>query len=75
MDRMGLGAYCHPARDVDSDRLLEQFRDLEKHSAELRQALTERNRVAAEQLAQQFTALTTTLFPANAHAHAPRKAP
>ncbi|MHB9858465.1 polysaccharide pyruvyl transferase family protein [Streptomyces sp. YIM S03343] len=75
MDRMGLGTYCHPAREVDADRLLEQFRELEKHSAELRQTLTERNRVAAQQLADQFTALTTTLFPANVHAHAPRKAP
>ncbi|MFF4121277.1 polysaccharide pyruvyl transferase family protein [Streptomyces sp. NPDC001714] len=74
MERMGLGAYCHPAREVDADRLLEQFRDLEKHAAELRQTLAERNRVAAQQLAQQFAALTTTLFPANDHAHAPRKA-
>ncbi|WP_055554736.1 polysaccharide pyruvyl transferase family protein [Streptomyces sp. NBRC 110028] len=75
MDRMGLGAFCHPARQVDADRLLEQFRALEKRSAELRQTLTERNRVAAQQLASQFTALTTTLFPANDHAHVPRKAP
>ncbi|MFJ8494418.1 polysaccharide pyruvyl transferase family protein [Streptomyces sp. NPDC094038] len=72
MDRMGLGAYCHPAREVDADRLLEQFRDLEKHAADLRRTLAERNRIAAEQLAEQFTDLTTTLFPA--HAHAPRKA-
>ncbi|WP_225827719.1 polysaccharide pyruvyl transferase family protein [Streptomyces naphthomycinicus] len=75
MDRMGLGAYCHPAREVDADRLLEQFRDLEKHAAELRRTLTERNRAAAQQLTHQFAALTTTLFPANDHAHAPRKAP
>ncbi|SED28181.1 polysaccharide pyruvyl transferase family protein [Streptomyces melanosporofaciens] len=75
MDRMGLGAYCHPAREVDADRLLEQFRDLEKHAAELRQTLTERNRVAAQQLAHQFIALTTTLFPAPAHAHAHQEAP
>ncbi|MEU9339970.1 polysaccharide pyruvyl transferase family protein [Streptomyces sp. NPDC048278] len=74
MDRMGLGAYCHPAREVDADRLLEQFRDLEKHAAELRRTLAERNRIAAEQLTEQFTALTTTLFPAHDHAHAPRKA-
>ncbi|MFG2957911.1 polysaccharide pyruvyl transferase family protein [Streptomyces sp. NPDC048291] len=72
MDRMGLGAYCHPAREVDADRLLEQFRDLEKHAADLRRTLAERNRIAAEQLAEQFTDLTTTLFPA--HAPAPRKA-
>ncbi|MFF7757683.1 polysaccharide pyruvyl transferase family protein [Streptomyces griseorubiginosus] len=74
MERMGVGAYCHPAREVDADRLLEQFRELEKHAAEVRQTLAERNRVATDQLAQQFTALTTTLFPANSHAHAPRKA-
>lgn len=74
MDRMGVGTYCHPAREVDADRLLEQFRDLEKHAAEVRRTLSERNRVAAQQLAQQFTALTTTLFPANSHAHVPRKA-
>ncbi|MFI0820171.1 polysaccharide pyruvyl transferase family protein [Streptomyces sp. NPDC021098] len=75
MDRMGLGAYCHPAREVDADRLLEQFRDLEKHAAELRRTLTERNQLAAEQLAQQFSDLTTALFPAAGHAHALREAP
>ncbi|MBW5483265.1 polysaccharide pyruvyl transferase family protein [Streptomyces bambusae] len=64
MARMGLGAYCHPAREVDADRLLEQFRALEKQSAELRRTLTERNRIAARQLADQFTALTAALFPA-----------
>ncbi|WBO61609.1 polysaccharide pyruvyl transferase family protein [Streptomyces camelliae] len=75
MDRMGLGAYCHPARDVDADRLLEQFRALEKRSPELRQTLSERNLAAARQLEDQFTALTTALFPATDHAHAPRETP
>ncbi|MEU1933358.1 polysaccharide pyruvyl transferase family protein [Streptomyces coeruleorubidus] len=64
MDRMGLGAYCHPAREVDADRLLEQFRALERRSAELRRTLAERNRVAARQLQDQFDALTSALFPA-----------
>ncbi|MFD6168696.1 polysaccharide pyruvyl transferase family protein [Streptomyces coeruleorubidus] len=64
MDRMGLGAYCHPAREVDADRLLEQFRALERKSAELRRTLAERNRVAARQLQDQFDALTSALFPA-----------
>ncbi|MFB7927582.1 polysaccharide pyruvyl transferase family protein [Streptomyces sp. NPDC056039] len=64
MDRMGLAAYCHPAREVDADRLLEQFRELEKRSAELRQTLAERNRVAGRQLADHFSALTAALFPA-----------
>ncbi|MFK4692760.1 polysaccharide pyruvyl transferase family protein [Streptomyces pristinaespiralis] len=73
MAGMGLGAYCHPAREVDADRLLEQFRELEKRSAELRRTLAERNQVAARRLQHQFTALTTALFPATAHA--PREAP
>ncbi|MER5227242.1 polysaccharide pyruvyl transferase family protein [Streptomyces flaveus] len=70
MDRMGLAAYCHPAREVDADRLLEQFRTLEKRSAELRRTLTERNLATARQLEDQFTALTAALFPATDHTHA-----
>ncbi|NUU21145.1 MAG: hypothetical protein HOV68_06460 [Streptomycetaceae bacterium] len=70
MDRMGLAAYCHPATEVDADRLLEQFRALEKHSTDLRQTLAERNRLTARQLQDQFTALTAALFPANDHPHA-----
>lgn len=77
MDRMGLGAYRHPAREVDADRLLEQFRALELRSAELRRTLTERNLVAARQLEDQFTALTAALFPTadRTHAHARQEAP
>ncbi|MET9760685.1 polysaccharide pyruvyl transferase family protein [Streptomyces sp. NPDC006372] len=70
MARMGLDAYCHPAREVDADRLLEQFRTLEKRSAELRQTLAERNRLTARQLRDQFAALTAALFPANDDPHA-----
>ncbi|MCI3927913.1 polysaccharide pyruvyl transferase family protein [Streptomyces sp. AN091965] len=75
MDRMGLGAYCHPAREVDADRLLEQFRALEKQSAELRGTLIERNRLAARQLQSQFAELSSALFPATDHAHALRETP
>lgn len=75
MDRMGLGAYCHPAREVDADRLLEQFRALEKHSAELRQILAERNLDVARAVEHQFTALTAALFPGSAPVHALREAP
>ncbi|MEU5951716.1 polysaccharide pyruvyl transferase family protein [Streptomyces sp. NPDC047525] len=74
MERMGLGAYCHPAREVDADSLLKQFRALEERSAELRRTLAERNRVVARQLEQQFTALTKALFPATDHPHALREA-
>ncbi|MDN0196673.1 polysaccharide pyruvyl transferase family protein [Streptomyces sp. S.PNR 29] len=77
MDRMGLGAYCHPAREVDADRLLEQFRELERRSAELRRTITERNLAAVRQLEDHFTALTAALFPAADHDRAPtlRKVP
>ncbi|MGW6977542.1 polysaccharide pyruvyl transferase family protein, partial [Streptomyces sp. NPDC054952] len=75
MARMGLEAYCHPAREVDADRLLEQFRELEKRTAELRRILTERNAVAVRQLDGQFTALTAAVFPTAAPTHALRETP
>ncbi|MYR56878.1 hypothetical protein GTY54_11775, partial [Streptomyces sp. SID625] len=75
MAQMGLAAYCHPAREVDADRLLEQFRSLEKESAELRRALAGRNRDAARRLEDQFGALTAALFPAAGHTHALRETP
>ncbi|WUI45105.1 polysaccharide pyruvyl transferase family protein [Streptomyces sp. NBC_00414] len=89
MAQMGLDAYCHPAREVDADRLLEQFRELEQRSAELRRTLTERNLAATRRLEHQFTALTAAVFPAtdrtraqvqahtdaNANAHALREIP
>ncbi|MFG2500716.1 polysaccharide pyruvyl transferase family protein [Streptomyces sp. NPDC048441] len=75
MAQMGLATYCHPAREIDHDRLLGQFRSLEKHSAELRQTLAERNRAAAQQLTHQFTALTTALFPATYQAHPYQETP
>lgn len=68
MAGMGLEGYSHPARDIDADRLLEQFRELEKRSAELRQILAERNRVTAARLDDAFAALTAALFPATDHA-------
>ncbi|MFE3020734.1 polysaccharide pyruvyl transferase family protein [Streptomyces sp. NPDC059256] len=77
MAQMGLEAYCHPAREVDADRLLKQFRELEQSSAEVRRTLTERNAVAAQHLERQFTALTAALFPTTDHSHTTtlRKAP
>ncbi|WP_339132241.1 polysaccharide pyruvyl transferase family protein [Streptomyces sp. f51] len=77
MDLMGLASYCHPAREVDTDRLLEQFRTLEKNTADVRRTLAERNEDAVRRLDHQFTALTAVLFPATDHAHAnaPRETP
>ncbi|MFI2645519.1 polysaccharide pyruvyl transferase family protein [Streptomyces sp. NPDC018610] len=70
MARMGLEEYCHPAREVDAGRLLEQFRALEKHAAQLRRILAERNLAATRLLERQFTTLTAVLFPAADHDHA-----
>ncbi|MFJ7160051.1 polysaccharide pyruvyl transferase family protein [Streptomyces sp. NPDC101118] len=70
MERMGLGAYCHPAREVDAGRLLGQFRELEERSAGLRRVLAGRNEDVARQLRLQFDALTKVLFPATDRAHA-----
>ncbi|MEV3869667.1 polysaccharide pyruvyl transferase family protein [Streptomyces sp. NPDC049906] len=75
MARMGLDAHRHPAREVDADRLLEQFRSLEAAAVQLRKTLTERNRLVARSLDQQFTALTAALFPAAAPTHTLREAP
>ncbi|MGC3001863.1 polysaccharide pyruvyl transferase family protein [Streptomyces sp. G35A] len=75
MAEMGLAAYCHPARELDADRLLEQFRTLEKRSAELRRTLTERNAATARRLEHQFHALTAALFPTAGHTHTPRETP
>ncbi|MFT2014352.1 polysaccharide pyruvyl transferase family protein [Streptomyces sp. 796.1] len=75
----GLAAYCHPAREVDADQLMRQFRELERNATALRQTIAEHNRDAARRLAHQFTALTAALFPAATHApvptHALREAP
>ncbi|MFI6091312.1 polysaccharide pyruvyl transferase family protein [Streptomyces sp. NPDC051218] len=67
MARMGLGAYCHPAREADADRLLKKFRALERSSAEVRRSLTEQNLLAARRLEDQFNALSAALFPASDH--------
>jgi polysaccharide pyruvyl transferase WcaK-like protein len=62
MADMGLAEFCQPARSVDLDRLIEQFTDLESRSAQLRQAVVERNAVIAGLLAHQFATLSARLF-------------
>ncbi|WP_425840313.1 polysaccharide pyruvyl transferase family protein [Streptomyces fractus] len=73
MALMGLGEYCHPAREVDADRLLEQFRDLEQRSVELRRTLAERNKDVARRVDDQFTALTAALFAPAGRTHITRE--
>ncbi|KUN40086.1 hypothetical protein AQJ30_05205 [Streptomyces longwoodensis] len=73
MAGMGMDAYCHPARALDPERLLEQFRALEKHAPDVRRTLTERNAAAARRLEHQFTALSAALFGTAGHTPSPRE--
>ncbi|MFF2775500.1 polysaccharide pyruvyl transferase family protein [Streptomyces sp. NPDC058052] len=73
MAGMGLAAHCHPAREVDAGRLLEQFRELEKDAAGVRRTLADRNRAAALRLDAHFGALSAFLFPSTVPT--PREAP
>ncbi|MEV0320196.1 polysaccharide pyruvyl transferase family protein [Streptomyces sp. NPDC050658] len=77
MERMGLGAYRHSAREVDADQLLDQFRSLEKRSVELRRTIAERNRIATSQLKKQFAEVTASVFPATGatRARTPQETP
>jgi polysaccharide pyruvyl transferase WcaK-like protein len=62
MADMGLAEFCQSARDIDVDRLIEQFTELEKRSAELKQTLTEKNQLNTQRLKHQFAALSAQLF-------------
>ncbi|MFJ9122765.1 polysaccharide pyruvyl transferase family protein [Streptomyces sp. NPDC102340] len=73
MELMGVGAYCHPARGIDADRLLEQFRELERRSTEVRRTLAERNQDAARRVEGQFAALTAALFRPAGRTHTTRE--
>ncbi|MYS56259.1 hypothetical protein GTW46_40495, partial [Streptomyces sp. SID6013] len=75
MAEMGMGAYCHPAREADADRLLEQFRELERNAARVRRTLAERNLAVARRVERQFTDLAAALFPATGPTHALRETP
>ncbi len=74
MAEMGMGAFCHPAREADADRLLEQFRELERRSGRVRRTLSERNVAVTRRVEEQFAALATSLFPEPTdHAHGPAR--
>ncbi|BFO16101.1 polysaccharide pyruvyl transferase family protein [Streptomyces sp. KM77-8] len=62
MADMGLGEFCHPAREADAERLLERFRELEGRSPELRRTLTERNTAAVRRVERQFADMAAVLF-------------
>ena len=61
MAGMGLGEFCQSARSVDSQRLIEQFTQLESRREEVVNTLTERNLANVERLDHQFVALSAVL--------------
>jgi polysaccharide pyruvyl transferase WcaK-like protein len=63
MANMGLPGSCHPASSLDVDRLIEQFNELRRRSAEYRQTLDEHNAENLRLLEQQFAELSAVLFP------------
>lgn len=63
MAAMGLGEFCQQARAVDLDRLIEQFREVERRRDELTDTIAERNRANADGIARQFADLSAALFP------------
>ncbi|MQA14190.1 MAG: hypothetical protein GEV09_08460 [Pseudonocardiaceae bacterium] len=63
MAEMGLADFCHAARAVDVERLIEQFTTLENRGEELHRAMVEQGRAHQRRLEQQYTVLSETLFP------------
>jgi polysaccharide pyruvyl transferase WcaK-like protein len=59
---MGLAGYTHPARQIDFDRLIEQFTSLERRSDELCATLADRNAAFEQRIKHQFAALSAA-FP------------
>jgi polysaccharide pyruvyl transferase WcaK-like protein len=63
MSDMGLGRFCHPVRQLDVDRLIDQFTELESQSTQLRVTMAARNENAADRLDHQFAVLSAALLP------------
>jgi polysaccharide pyruvyl transferase WcaK-like protein len=66
MADMGLPDFSQVAHSLDVDRLIEQFTQLQSHSAQVRLAMAARNAAKKRELDQQFAALNAVLFPAGA---------
>ena len=64
MADMGLSEFCQSASSLDIGRLVEQFTELEKRQAQLRQKIMDRNTAYAQLLDDQFAELSAVLFPA-----------
>jgi polysaccharide pyruvyl transferase WcaK-like protein len=64
MADMGLANFTAPASAFDVATLIEQFTELEKHHGELQQMMAGRNAAKVASLEDQFTMLSSLLFPA-----------
>lgn len=64
MADMGLSRFCQSTRSLDVSKLIEQFTELESHSAQLRRMIRERNAAKARLVERQFAELSAVLFPA-----------
>jgi polysaccharide pyruvyl transferase WcaK-like protein len=65
MADMGLSRFCHSAKSLDVARLIEQFTELERRSAQLRLTMRELNAAKARLVDYQFAELSAKLFPAS----------
>jgi len=70
MTDMGLSEFCQSAYSLDAGRLIEQFCELEKRQAQLRQTIKDRNVAYERLLDSQFSELSAMLFPADRLARA-----
>ena len=64
MADMGLAGFCRPVFPLDAGKLIRQFVELERSSAELRQTVAARSAANRQLLGEQFTRLWAALFPA-----------
>lgn len=70
MADMGLAEFCQSTSSLDVDLLIEQFTELEKCSAQLRQKIAECNAANVRLLDDQFAVLSAVLFPGAKQARA-----
>lgn len=62
MEEAGMAEFCQSAHSVDVDRMIEQFKELEGRSPQLRQMIMERMAVNVRLLDQQFVTMSALLF-------------
>jgi polysaccharide pyruvyl transferase WcaK-like protein len=70
MADMGLAEFNQFADSVNVNRLIEQFKELESRHAQLQQKMADRNAANVRSLEEQFTLLSTLLFPTDKQEHA-----